>query len=236
VQTEPVIETPVSYAIYTVVKCDTLWDIAGKYLGDNMRYVEIMSLNGLTSNIIEVGQVLKLYPISYSAPITPTSPVLRFPVNGIFVSTPFSSSHYAADLAFNEDEYHISRNQEIIAPFNMQITRSGYDDNVGNYIYATVSDYQDRYDLVMRFIHMSDRIGTGYVVEGQRIGNMGNTGIQCNGYHLHVDCWLMPKGVEFVFTPENRAKYAIDPLTVFHVKNGQIAGDVTAQKYKLKYA
>ena len=45
---------------YTVKKGDTLWDIAAKYLGDGNRYKEIKTLNGITSDVIYSGQVLKL--------------------------------------------------------------------------------------------------------------------------------------------------------------------------------
>ena len=46
--------------VYTVKRGDTLWAIASKYLGDGKRYKEIMNLNGLTSDIIRVGQKLIL--------------------------------------------------------------------------------------------------------------------------------------------------------------------------------
>lgn len=45
---------------YTVKKGDTLYSIAATYLGNGARYLEIKSLNGLTSDIIYVGQVLKM--------------------------------------------------------------------------------------------------------------------------------------------------------------------------------
>ncbi len=45
---------------YTVRSGDTLWDIAQSQLGNGSRYKEIMTLNGLTSNVIQPGQVLKL--------------------------------------------------------------------------------------------------------------------------------------------------------------------------------
>lgn len=45
---------------YTVRKGDSLWAIAAKQLGDGNRYKEIKSLNGLTSDTIHAGQVLKL--------------------------------------------------------------------------------------------------------------------------------------------------------------------------------
>lgn len=45
---------------YTVKKGDSLWAIAAKQLGNGSRYKEIKSLNGLTSDTIHAGQVLKL--------------------------------------------------------------------------------------------------------------------------------------------------------------------------------
>ena len=45
---------------YTVKKGDSLWAIAEKQLGDGSRYNEIKALNGLKSNVINAGQVLKL--------------------------------------------------------------------------------------------------------------------------------------------------------------------------------
>ena len=45
---------------HTVVRGDTLWALASTYLGSGSRYKEVMRLNGLTSEIIHVGQVLKM--------------------------------------------------------------------------------------------------------------------------------------------------------------------------------
>ena len=47
------------YRIHTVVKGDTLWDIAALYLGKGSRYPEIKTLNGLKSNVIYSGWKLK---------------------------------------------------------------------------------------------------------------------------------------------------------------------------------
>ena len=49
-----------SVSTYTVKAGDTLWDIAQSQLGNGSRYKEIMELNGLTSDVIQPGQVLKL--------------------------------------------------------------------------------------------------------------------------------------------------------------------------------
>ena len=54
-------EKPAStYRTHTVVKGDTLWDIAERYLGKGSRYSEIKTLSGLTSNVIYSGQKLKI--------------------------------------------------------------------------------------------------------------------------------------------------------------------------------
>ena len=47
-------------ATYTVIKGDTLWGISKRFLGDGSRYKELISLNGLKSDIINIGQVIRL--------------------------------------------------------------------------------------------------------------------------------------------------------------------------------
>lgn len=49
-----------AYTLYTVQPNDTLWGIARSHLGAGKRYKEIMELNGLTSDLIIDGQVLKV--------------------------------------------------------------------------------------------------------------------------------------------------------------------------------
>lgn len=48
------------YRTHTVVRGDTLWALANTYLGNGSRYKEIMTLNGMTSATIKIGQVLKI--------------------------------------------------------------------------------------------------------------------------------------------------------------------------------
>jgi len=45
---------------HTVVKNDSLWAIADKYLGNSSRYPEIKALNNLKSDTIYPGQILKI--------------------------------------------------------------------------------------------------------------------------------------------------------------------------------
>ncbi|MDD4510664.1 MAG: N-acetylmuramoyl-L-alanine amidase [Oscillospiraceae bacterium] len=47
-------------ATYTVKQGDTLWGIAATFLGSGARYPEIQAANGLTSDVIKTGQVLKI--------------------------------------------------------------------------------------------------------------------------------------------------------------------------------
>lgn len=56
--TVTVADSTSSYQTHTVVKGDTLWGLAQKYLGDGKRYKEFMTLNSLTSTTIHVGLVL----------------------------------------------------------------------------------------------------------------------------------------------------------------------------------
>ena len=49
-----------NYRIHTVVHGDTLWAISKKYLGNGSRYKEIVSLNGLKSNVLYSGMKLKI--------------------------------------------------------------------------------------------------------------------------------------------------------------------------------
>ncbi len=50
----------VTYTIYTVQKGDSLWAISNKLLGVGSRYTEIKTLNGLSGDVIQPGQVLKV--------------------------------------------------------------------------------------------------------------------------------------------------------------------------------
>lgn len=53
-------ETKADYATYTVAKGDSLWMIAAKLLKDGSRYKEIRELNGLKSDTIHKGLILKI--------------------------------------------------------------------------------------------------------------------------------------------------------------------------------
>lgn len=56
----PAYDKTASQRIHTVVKGDTLWDLAVKYLGKGTRYKEIMTMNGMKNTILSVGKKLKI--------------------------------------------------------------------------------------------------------------------------------------------------------------------------------
>lgn len=49
-----------AYETYTVKKGDTLWRIAQKQLGSGSKYKQIMQLNGMSSDKLQAGQVLRI--------------------------------------------------------------------------------------------------------------------------------------------------------------------------------
>ncbi|NLO85927.1 MAG: LysM peptidoglycan-binding domain-containing protein [Clostridiales bacterium] len=51
---------PLTFTEYTVQRGDTLWKIAKKLLGKGGRYVEIKTLNDMTSDMIRTGKILKI--------------------------------------------------------------------------------------------------------------------------------------------------------------------------------
>lgn len=56
--------------IYRVQRGDKLWNIAERFLNYGPRYEEIMSLNGLTNDMIYPGQILKIAVDETVSPIT----------------------------------------------------------------------------------------------------------------------------------------------------------------------
>lgn len=59
--------------IYRVRRGETLWELAKRFLGSGSKYPEIMSLNGLTSETIYPGQLLKI-------PVTPEKVTITYTV------------------------------------------------------------------------------------------------------------------------------------------------------------
>ena len=140
-----------SVRTYTVQKGDTLWGIAKKYLGNGSRYSEIKRLNGLTSDTINVGQVLKLYSnadIQSSGSNTAsgsTAAMKNIPSyvkNGLNYALVFDPAYYMNkynDLkqAFGNDAaklfnhfltYGMKESRQAISTFNVTVYKNTYED------------------------------------------------------------------------------------------------------------
>lgn len=154
---------------------------------------------------------------------------LMFPVNYVGITTGYSSAHPAIDFGFSSSNG--GKNQPIIAPSDMEIVAVGESEAIGKFIraYATVNGEKYTY----RFIHMSATyVSKGdKVSKGTTVGRMGNTGTECNGYHLHFDIWE-GHTADLSGSSQRYAK-SVNPLEVCYLTDGQAVGDVTDEKYKI---
>ncbi len=111
-----------------------------------------------------------------------TTTKYRFPVNYIYVSQGYKSSHLAVDLGWSSSDG--GKNQPIYACYDGVVTINSYASDTGNYI-AIRHDNGD----VSRYLHLNQRssvsVGTR-VRKGENIGIMGTTG-HSTGNHLHFD-------------------------------------------------
>ncbi len=137
-----------------------------------------------------------------------TAPFDYYTVNGK------RSMHYAIDLAgYTSDA-------TVMAAHGGEVLYSFYDSAGGNMVILR-GDFGGEYDVISRYAHLASRsVSPGErVAAGQKIGIQGNTGSFTTGMHLHFEIWLLPKNVPYGFS--DRAKYAIDPLSVCQLTEGQ---------------
>lgn len=114
---------------------------------------------------------------------TPSSTTkYRFPVNYIYVTQEYKSSHLAIDLGWSST--YGGKNQAIYACYDGTVIVNSYASDAGNYI-AIRHDNGD----VSRYLHLNSRstlsVGTR-VCKGEKVGIMGTTG-RSTGNHLHFD-------------------------------------------------
>ncbi len=138
----------------------------------------------------------------------PSSNKYKFPVNYIYVSQTYKSTHKAVDLGWSSKYYGSS--QEIYACFDGTVIVNSYASDAGNYV-AIRHDNGD----VSRYLHLKSRshlsIGTR-VQKGEKVGIMGSTG-RSTGPHLHFD--LTKNGSR------------VNPLDYLYVYSGQIVNSVS---------
>ena len=65
-------DSSAGYVLYRVRSGDTLWEISQRFLGNGSKYTDIMSLNGLTNDMIYAGQILRIPVDSENVTITYT--------------------------------------------------------------------------------------------------------------------------------------------------------------------
>lgn len=106
----------------------------------------------------------------------------RFPVNYIYVTQGYKSSHLAIDLGWGTN--YGGKNQAIYACYDGTVIVNSYASDAGNYV-AIRHDNGD----VSRYLHLNSR-STLYVgkrvCKGEKVGIMGTTG-RSTGNHLHFD-------------------------------------------------
>lgn len=133
----------------------------------------------------------------------PSSTKYRFPVDYIYVSQTYKSSHQAVDLGWSSKYY--GPNQEIHACYEGTVIVNSYASDAGNYV-AIRHDNGD----VSRYLHLNSRshlkVGTR-IQKGEKVGIMGTTG-RSTGPHLHFD--LTKNGSR------------VNPLNYLYVYSGQI--------------
>ena len=130
----------------------------------------------------------------------------RYPVNYIYITQYFSSSHMAIDLGWSSTYY--GPNQAIYACYDGEIIENTYGSRAGYY----VGIRHDNGDI-SRYMHLKERpnlfIGQR-VVKGEQIGIMGDTG-NAQGNHLHFE--LVKNGSR------------VNPIDYLYVYSGQIVAD-----------
>ena len=196
----PVVTAPVvtSGGTYTVVSGDTLYKIA---VANNLTVANLKSYNGLTSDVIIVGQTLKLSGSTSTGTVvtnptpTPSIPTTSSELSASFIvpasgyiSSPFGSRlspftgavefHYGVDLAGSG---------AIKAAQSGKVVVSGWHNSYGNYViidHGTINGKNVKTvyaHLAVRYVVVGD-----YVTQGQQIAVMGTTG-DSTGVHLHFE-------------------------------------------------
>lgn len=181
-----------STTIYKVQKGDTLFKIASKY---NMSVSNLKSINKLSSDVIYVGESLKV-----SGTASNTKTLFNRPADGL-ISSGFSarwgSFHYGIDFAK-------SGNVQVKAAADGVVSRSYTSDSYGEVVFIKHNINGQNYETVYAHMKSGSRaVQVGDKVKsGQFLGWMGSTG-NSTGQHLHFE---LHKG-EWTYDKAN----AVDP-------------------------
>lgn len=136
-----------------------------------------------------------------------------FPVNYIAITSYYSNNHLGIDFGWN-NKY--GNNMFIYSIDDGVVKENSYNKTYGNYVVISHSNnYKSRY---LHLKNKSDLKVNTNVSKGQKIGNMGNSGL-ASGNHLHFDLYKNNK--------------RINPLEYLYVNNNQEVCD--KDKNKVKY-
>lgn len=141
---------------------------------------------------------------------------MKYSTKSATISRGFSSLHNGIDNGYSEAK---DKNQPIYSCNDAVVIYNRYK-KIGGYIIKTEDD---RYIITYGHLQKdSQKVKEGdKVKKGQQIANMGNSGINCIGNHLHLSVY------------DKKLKKYIDPLTVLNIYKDQTVGKTTDKKYKL---
>jgi len=148
---------------------------------------------------------------------------MRYALNWIFISNPFTDSHRGIDLGWCDDTgphapvYSVADGTVIYSKFQ----------NTGGYVLHIRHDN----GFCSEYAHLqkgSIKVKIGDKVKmGQQIANMGNTGMAAYGYHLHLGIY---KGSVINYSVDNW----VNPIDYLEYYEGQKVYPPTLEKYHLK--
>ncbi len=214
----------------TMSLSESLWLCVFLWLSSQGFYEKLRSSDGILGKMfVSLSELRENEGTPEKEAVMEKEDTMIFPVNYIGITTPFSTFHPAVDFGYSSSDG--GKNQPVIAPYDMKVVSCGTSTAIGKYIRAHAVYGGEKYTF--RFIHLSEISvkENQEVKKGEIIGKMGNTGTECDGYHLHFDIW---KGhVGDISSSSDRYKKSIDALTVCRLAKGQRVGDVTDRKYNI---
>ena len=139
--------------------------------------------------------------------------IFRFPTPYIAITTYFSSSHRGIDLAWNASKG-FNSDMDIMAAMPGTVMRADWFGGAGNTVWVRYDDEDNNCSWWALYKHLSAiSVSVGQTLEiGQKVGNMGNTGFESRGAHLHFDLVKCPYGYNYSQGSSERAKYSVNPL------------------------
>ena len=143
----------------------------------------------------------------------------RMPLKYNKVTTAYSSSHKAIDLAHTTKKAYGGVNAPVYAPFDCKVNRILKSEKSGN-IVELKHDY-DGYTWFVQFRHLkSISVKKGATLKmGDACAKMGSTGTATKAVHLHYALYRMPLG-----SAKPDSKHYVNPLKYSYAYDNQVTG------------